>query len=77
MTLDRWYGFAAPAIELTYALQDRWLLEFAGVRTIRDSSGRHQDVRIEFPERAVAGLSAREIAALAAAPLASRGAGQS
>ncbi|GAB3743885.1 hypothetical protein [Lysobacter olei] len=50
MRLDRWYGFAAPSMELTYASEDRRLLEFAGIATIRDASGRHQDVRIVFPQ---------------------------
>lgn len=49
MRLDRWYGFAAPAMELVYASADRRLLEFAGIATIRDAAGRHQDVRIVFP----------------------------
>lgn len=52
MRLDRWYGFAAPTMQLTYALEDRRLLEFAGIASIRDASGRHQDVRITFPEPA-------------------------
>lgn len=52
MKLDRWYGFVAPTMQLTYALEDRRLLEFAGIATIRDASGRHQDVRIAFPDPA-------------------------
>lgn len=52
MRLDRWYGFVAPSMELTYADADRRLLEFAGIATIRDGAGRHQDVRIVFPEPA-------------------------
>ncbi|UHQ22100.1 hypothetical protein LVB77_15690 [Lysobacter sp. 5GHs7-4] len=53
MSLDRWYGFAIPAIELTYADADRRLLEFRGIGTIRDRRGRHLDVRIAFPADAV------------------------
>lgn len=49
MRLDRWYGFVAPTMQLTYASADQRLLEFAGIATIRDASGRHQDVRITFP----------------------------
>lgn len=72
MTLDRWYGFVAPATELTYAISDRWLLEFSGIGTIRDAAGRHQEVRIEFPDRAVAGVPVRQVDEAAALPLAGR-----
>lgn len=72
MTVDRWYGFAAPAIELTYSLRDRWLLQFVGIGPIRDDAGRHQPVRIEFPDPAVSGVPAHEIAAAVAVPLAGR-----
>lgn len=50
MRLDRWYGFVAPTMQLTYASSDQRLLEFAGIATIRDAAGRHQDVRISFRE---------------------------
>ena len=50
MRLDRWYGFVVPGMQLTYALADGRLLEFAGIATIRDARGRHQDVRIAFPD---------------------------
>lgn len=50
MRLDRWYGFIAPTMQLTYASADRRLLEFAGIATIRDERGEHQDVRIVFPD---------------------------
>lgn len=50
MRLDRWYGFVAPRMQLTYSLADGRLLEFAGIATIRDADGRHQDVRITFPD---------------------------
>jgi len=52
MRLDRWYGFIAPTMQLTYADADQRLLEFAGIATIRDAAGKHQDVRIVFPDRA-------------------------
>ncbi|KRA48745.1 hypothetical protein [Pseudoxanthomonas sp. Root630] len=50
MRLDRWYGFIAPTMQLTYADADQRLLEFAGIATIRDAAGKHQDVRIVFPD---------------------------
>lgn len=53
MKLDRWYGFIAPTMQLTYAEADQRLLEFVGIGTIRDSSGRHQEVRIVFPKPAM------------------------
>lgn len=52
MRLDRWYGFIAPTMQLTYADADQRLLEFAGIATIRDAAGNHQDVRIVFPDPA-------------------------
>jgi hypothetical protein len=52
MRLDRWYGFIAPTMQLTYADADQRLLEFAGIATIRDDAGKHQDVRIVFPDPA-------------------------
>lgn len=52
MRLDRWYGFIAPTMQLTYADADQRLLEFAGIATIRDDAGNHQDVRIVFPDPA-------------------------
>lgn len=68
MRLDRWYGFAAPSMELTYASADRRLLEFAGIATIRDAQGRHQDVRIVFP-KAPAPADAGALKRALAAPL--------
>jgi hypothetical protein len=53
MRLDRWYGFVAPTMQLTYASTDQRLLEFAGIATIRDMKGKHQDVRIAFPQPAM------------------------
>lgn len=70
MSLDRWYGFAIPAIELTYADADRRLLEFRGIGTIRDRRGRYLDVRIAFPADTVARDATRaEIERAAAMPL--------
>lgn len=71
MRLDRWYGFIAPTMQLTYASADRRLLEFAGIATIRDAAGRHQDVRIAFPEPAVP-ADARALQAALATPLVSQ-----
>lgn len=50
LTLDHWYGFAVPAVELAYSARDRRLLSFSGIGTIRDGEGRNQDVRIMFAE---------------------------
>jgi hypothetical protein len=52
MTLAAWYGFALPSIQLAYDPQGRRLEEYQGIGTIRDDSGRNQDVRIEFPSDA-------------------------
>ncbi|MGN6579614.1 MAG: hypothetical protein ACTHJ1_06460 [Bordetella sp.] len=49
LSLDAWYGFAAPSIEVVYSKDDHRLLRFAGVSNIRDDRGRTQQVRIEFP----------------------------
>ncbi len=49
MKLDTWYGFAAPDTDLDYRTSDRRLLRFRGVGSIRDTRGRNQAVRIEFP----------------------------
>jgi hypothetical protein len=49
MSLARWYGFALPAIELVYALDDRRLMEFHGIGSIRGGDGDYLDVRIVFP----------------------------
>lgn len=50
MSLDAWYGFAVPDTELTYRIRDRRLIRFEGIGTIRGAKGRHQAVRIEFPD---------------------------
>jgi hypothetical protein len=71
MRLDRWYGFVAPTMQLTYASADQRLLEFAGIATIRDAQGRHQDVRIVFPQPAVSG-DERALQAALATPLVKR-----
>lgn len=68
MKLDRWYGFVAPTMQLTYASADQRLLEFAGIATIRDGKGRHQDVRIAFPTPA-APASTQALQAALATPL--------
>lgn len=68
MKLDRWYGFVAPTMQLTYAETDQRLLEFAGIATIRDAKGRHQDVRIVFPQPA-APADARGLQQALATPL--------
>lgn len=73
MRLDAWYGFAAPNTELTYRLGDRCLVRFEGIGTIRDDKGRHQAVRIEFPDKLrVAGIAQAEIDAAKTTPLTGR-----
>lgn len=73
MTLDHWLGFALKPIELRYSMRDRRLLEFRGVATIRDAKGRHQDVRLVYPEgQRTLGLSQVEFARALALPLVSR-----
>jgi hypothetical protein len=70
MGLDAWYGFVAPDTELVYRLRDRWLLRFEGVGSIRNPKGRHQVVRIEFPDKLrVAGVGQGEVDAAIKAPL--------
>jgi hypothetical protein len=49
MRLDTWYGFALPEIDLSYTLANHRLWRFEGPGSIRDSQGRDQIVRIEFP----------------------------
>ncbi|MBE1161937.1 hypothetical protein [Dyella acidiphila] len=49
LSLDTWYGFAAPSINLTYDTADRRLVQFKGISNIHDASGGSQTVRIEFP----------------------------
>jgi hypothetical protein len=68
MKLDRWYGFVAPTMQLTYATADQRLLEFAGIATIRDGQGKHQDVRIVFPQPA-APATVQALQAALATPL--------
>jgi hypothetical protein len=52
LSMDAWYGFAAPAIDLTYDSVDRRLLRFEGISNIRDASGKNQRVIIQFPRSA-------------------------
>jgi hypothetical protein len=62
MQLDAWFGFAVPAVMVTYARDDRRLLEFAGTGNLRDARQDFPAVRIAFaPRRAPA--SAAEVAA--------------
>lgn len=70
MSVARWYGFALPAIDLAYALDDHRLLEFRGIGTIRGDKGQYLDVRIEFPAADVApNAPDAELAAADAVPL--------
>jgi hypothetical protein len=73
MTLDAWYGFAAPSLNLFYAADSHRLLRFQGISNIRDDAGRTQNVRIEFPENLqYAPPSRQEVDRAAALPLARR-----
>lgn len=73
MRLDAWYGFVAPNTELVYRLRDRWLLRFEGMGSIRNGNGRHEVVRIEFPDKfRVAGVGRTEVDAAIKAPLTGR-----
>ncbi|QWT21805.1 hypothetical protein KPL74_07310 [Bacillus sp. NP157] len=49
MKLDAWYAFAAPTIDMTYAADNRQLLRYEGMGTIRNAKGKSVDVRIDFP----------------------------
>jgi hypothetical protein len=49
LSLDAWYSFAAPSIDLTYDNADRRLARFEGISNIRTAEGGSQRVRIEFP----------------------------
>jgi hypothetical protein len=73
MSLDAWYGFAAPSIELTYRTEDRRLRRFEGLSNIHDDSGGGQRVRIEFPPGAEFPAPGQpEIDAAATSPLVGR-----
>jgi hypothetical protein len=73
MSLDAWFGFVAPTIDLTYTAAGPRLRRFQGVGNIRDDAGKTQAVRIEFPaNRLFAPPLAPEIEAAAAMPLVPR-----
>ncbi len=65
MTLDRWFGFAAPSVALRYDVDGRRLREFVGPGTVRDAQGRPRAVRIVFPAHGEAATRADLEAALA------------
>jgi hypothetical protein len=69
LALDAWYGGLAPSILLTYAADDRRLLEFSGVGNIRDASGKYPEVRIQFPDAERGRASSSDFAAASALPL--------
>ncbi|GAB2590763.1 hypothetical protein ISP15_16790 [Dyella jejuensis] len=71
LSMDAWYGFAVPSIELTYATADRRLLRFEGLSNIHDAAGKEQRVRIDFSRSAsVPAPSPQDIQRAAALPLA-------
>lgn len=53
LSVDAWYAFAAPSIDLTYDTANRRLVQFKGISNIQDPNGNSQTVRIEFPSSAV------------------------
>jgi hypothetical protein len=60
MQLDLWFGFVVPPIAVTYARDDRRLLEFAGTGNLRDARQDYPQVRIAFAPRS-APASAEEV----------------
>lgn len=73
LSLDAWFGFIAPSIDLTYAAQDRHLRRFEGLSNIHDDTGGEQRVRIEFPPSAGFPPPGQpQIDAAAASPLVAR-----
>lgn len=73
LRLDAWYGFAAPALRVTYDSASRRLRRFEGPSNLRDGNGGTQTVRIEFPADAVRPPpAAQDLDAAAATPLVSR-----
>jgi hypothetical protein len=71
MTLAMWFGFALPAIELTYDVADRRLRRFRGPGYVHDGDGGHPKVRIDFPAAPVP-VDAAETAAARRVPLTGR-----
>jgi hypothetical protein len=70
MSLNAWYGFALPSIDLAYDPDGQRLQEYQGIGTIRDGFGKNQNVRIEFPADARREpVSDEEIERAAALPL--------
>jgi hypothetical protein len=49
LSVDAWYAFAAPSIELTYETAGRRLVQFKGISNLHAPDGGSQTVRIEFP----------------------------
>lgn len=70
MSLDAWYGFVAPTLQITYTAGERRLLRFEGISNVRDAAGRNQRVRIEFPQAATP--ATMDAAAAADIPLVKR-----
>jgi hypothetical protein len=73
MSLNAWFGFVAPSIDLTYTREDHRLRRFEGIGNIHDSAGKNQVVRIEFTASGrFTSPTPHEISAASALPLATR-----
>lgn len=73
LSLDTWYSFAAPSIDLTYDTANRRLMQFKGISNIHDANGSSQNVRIEFPASAEQPApTAQDIQQAASLPLVNR-----
>jgi hypothetical protein len=68
MSLDAWFGFAVPDVDLVYARDGGRLLEFHGTGNVRDARGRYPQVRITFTSPPVAATPV-DLAAVGRAPL--------
>lgn len=66
--LDAWFGFALPELRLRYRIADHRLVRFEGIGTIRDASGAHGKLRIDFAQAPVA-IDEQELRRARDAPL--------
>ena len=68
MRLATWFGFVVPDVTLSYGLEDRRLQVFSGTGNVRDSHGRHPQVRITFAQQP-ATISPDDLARIQRLPL--------